>query len=596
MSTVPFTRQLGYQSGVQLNPVKDNSERFVGGNADQIFATMGRFSRGRIDRAFRVNSGNMQRLLGAPVAPTVNRLNETLVHIYDAFKNGAYEAVVSRLSVADAELSLMVAKNATGSTATWAVEETPTAGYLLSVKHLECINEGVKIGINADRVLSEDLDATATVNVPLTGATPLTIGGVTATDGMRVKLTAQTSTAENGTYSVGISGGNYTLTSAAAEVAIASSMVTLRIQDLDGNSLYDDFYGSLDPLAKDEFNKSIYLPSVISELTDAVEVVVATGASVLPTSNFYGLDSESKPKFVSADLVYFTEGGTGYTSTDVDRAISQLKYSDSSFGYLTAGASRAPLVISKLIALGKDINKQVIWDVPGDLSPAAAITFYNQLNIDTHYSQAYWAPLRSIDPLNGGKDILGTSGANVGMRCRRNALTDANGVPPKNYAVAGKEWPLVRTGIVQVYTPTEQELSDLAKARINPVVFERYNNTSSYVFLDSLTGAKTEADRKLINVAEMSTQADDWVSAAAKGYLQLPMSESLKRTTDFLDALFQGLEAAKWLVPSDELDGSAYVATVTPNAQRPKDRLDINYGLSFDGTNRVTYIQQTISK
>lgn len=592
---VPFTRQLGARSGVQLNPIKDNSERFVGGNSDQIFATVGRFTRGRIDKAFRVNQGNLFRLLGQPTSATVNRLNETLIQIYEAFKNGAYEVVVSRLSVSTADLQLMVARNDASGEA-WAVEATASSGYLLSVKHLECFNEGVRAEIHAEQVLAEQLDATAAANIALTGSTPLSIGGVTVTDGMRVKLTAQTDPEENGTYEVEVTGGNYALTAADSEIPVASKIVTLRLKDLDGRELYPDFTGSLDPLAKDEFGVSTYLPSVVSSLTDAVEVVVNNNAEVLPTSSFYGLDGDGMPKFASADLVYFTEDSTSYSSTDVDRSIAQLKYSDASFGYLCGGGSRSPLVLSKLIALGVDINKQCAWDVPGDLTPAAAIAFVNQLNIDTHYSQAYWAPLKAADPLNGGMDIIGTSGINIGMRCRRNAVTDANGVPPKNYVVAGKDWPLARTGIIQVYSPSENELDDLAKARINPVIFERYNSGSAYVFTDSLTGAKTEGDRKLIAVADMSSQVDDWVTGYFKELLQLPMRETIRRGTDFLQLLFEGLETARWLIPSADLDNRSFVATVAPNAQRPKDRVDVSYWLSYDGTTRAVYVQQTISR
>lgn len=54
--------------------------------------------------------------------------------------------------------------------------------------------------------------ATAITNVPLTGTTPLTIGTTTVANGNRVVLNGQTDAANNGLYTVAISGGNYTLT------------------------------------------------------------------------------------------------------------------------------------------------------------------------------------------------------------------------------------------------------------------------------------------------------------------------------------------------------------------------------------------------
>lgn len=591
---IPFTRQLGPRSGVQLNPIADNTERFVAGNADQNIAVAGRFERGRIDKAFRVNRGNLYRMLGQPSSTSVSRLNECFVHIYEALFNGTNEAVVYRLNPTSAVLSLMCAEATTVDTDVWTVDTAAPVGNLLTVKHLECFNEGVRAEINAVETLGTDLDATATVNVPLTGATPLVIGATTITAGMRVKLTAQTVGAQNGTYTCGIS-GTYTLTLADDEVPVATTDVVVRIRDVTTGVLLYEFTGSLDVTAKDEFGQSIYLPSVVSSLTDDVEIVV-TGTSVAPDCAFYGKDVDNVDIFVGADLVYFDEDTTTYDSEDYDRACAALKYSEYDFGYIIGGGTRAVSLLSKLIALGIDINKQVAWDIPGDYTPAQAITFYNQLSIDTHYSQCFWAPLLTDDPVNGGKDYQGTSAINIGMRCARNARTDANGVAPKNYPVAGKDWALPRTGVVQKYTPTETELDDLARARINPVVFSKFNSGGKYIFSDSLTGARTEADRKLIAVADMSSQVDDWVAAYSKESLQLPMLEAVKRTTDFLKTLFEGIETAKWIKPSKELGDRSFVATVQPNAQRPSDRMDVAYWLHYDGTVRAIYIQQTLSK
>lgn len=537
MSFVPFTRSLGSRSGVQLNYAKDESERFAASNADQVFAGVGRFTRGRIDRAFPVTRDKMLRLLGKPASATVNRLNEPMIQIYEAFQNGASGAVICRLTADDAALGWMVAQlPAEAGDPVWSVQAAePTTGFLLAVQHLECFNEGINVRLHA----------------------------VAAEDG-------------NGD-------------------PVASQWVELTLTDLSDTELYR-FEGSLDPLAVDEFGESTYLPNVVSGLTNDVEVVVASGASVPVAASFYGLDNEGADQVAAADLVYFTEGSTVYNSADLDRAVYALKNTEYPYGYLAGLGTQSTLVISKLAALGRLINKQCILDVPGTLSVAAAIAFVKQFNIDSHYVQWYWSPLKAIDPLNGGKDVFGVSGYQVGLRCQRNANTDANGIPPKNYPIAGKNWMLSRTSVVQLITPSDDELNALADAKINPVIYQSYNTASGYVFFDSLTAAQTTADRKLIAVAEMSSQIDDWVAATVKEYLQLPISDAIKRTTDFLQQLFEALETAKWLVPSESLENRSFVATVTANAQRPKDRVDVAYWLSYDGTTRAIYIQQTISK
>lgn len=537
MSVVPFTRQLGARSGVQLNPLIDNSERLVPGNTDQTCAIVGRFTRGRIDRAFRVNRSNTFKHLGKAQSIKLNALNEALVHVYDTLQNGTYEVVVSRLITAAAVNNYMIATDNVLATSVWTTAATLPGSYLVAVKHLECYNDGVIAEINGAKAFDTD--------------------GVTA---------------------------------------IATKWVTLRLRDVVSGAVLHSFEGSLDPAAVNEFGASTYLPSVVESLTDAVEVTVFAGATIPTTSGIYGKDVGGVDKTASKTLVYFTEGGTSYVNTDYDAAINRLEYGDSNFGYIIGGGTQAVALLSKLILAGIRLNKQVLWDIPGNLSPSAAITFYKQLNIDSHYSQAYWAPLQTDDPINGGKGYIGTSCINAGLRCARNAVTNSNGLAKKNWPIAGKEHPIARTGPIQKYTPTDQELDDLASARINPVIYQRFNAGGKFVFFDSLTGAKSDGDRKLIAVADMSSAVDDWVTLMANESLQLPIVEAVRRIGDFLQNLFEALQAAEWIKPSPALDGAAFQFSVEPNALRPNDRVDVNYWLKYDGTTRAIHVQQTLSK
>ncbi len=327
-----------------------------------------------------------------------------------------------------------------------------------------------------------------------------------------------------------------------------------------------------------------------------VEIAVGSQVTVSPNCAFYGTDENGVDKWVSADLLYFSEGGAGYAPTDYDRALTALQYSTSDFGYLIGGGTRSTTLISKLVALGIKINTTVLWDVPGDLNPAEACQFYDQIGIDSHYSHAFYAPFKSTIPLIGGKGFIGTSCDNAGMRCGRNAVTDNNGVAPKNYPVAGKAFPLTRNGMVQSRELTDKEKSDLAKTRINLVAYVTFTNGGNYIFTDSLTGAKTENARKLIAVSDMSVSVDDIVTKFAKECLQLPMLEGIKRMQLFLQQFFGAIETAKWIKPSTELSGRSFRFLVRPNSASPDERMDIEYWLHFDGTVRVIHVQQTRSK
>lgn len=94
---VNFVRQLGAQSGVQLNPLQDNSALPTVDNYDQVMAMTLRATRGRIDRAFVVDRGNVTSKLGIGEQMRSNALNEAWVHLVEALNNGAYQAVVSRI-------------------------------------------------------------------------------------------------------------------------------------------------------------------------------------------------------------------------------------------------------------------------------------------------------------------------------------------------------------------------------------------------------------------------------------------------------------------------------------------------------------------
>lgn len=533
-----FVRQLGLQPGVQLNPILDATDGAVPDNSDQIVATIARLTRGRIDRPFRTNRSNFLAKTGPAASLRANALNEAKLQAYEALQNGAYEVVIQRLTPAAAAKKWAVLSVAANVSAFTVADAAPNADFVLGVLHNDCFNDGIKLSLHADTLLDAGNPA-------------------------------------------------------------ATKDVKLRIYDSQ-NVLLDEFEGSLDPLAVDDFGKTKYLPDVVASRSDSYQIVVAADATITPTTDFYGRDGANKDKWVtSGTLVCFVEGGTVYVNTDYDRCIDALRNTvDTPFGYLMTGGAQAVALIGKIVALGIEINTKVAVDVPGNLGVAAAITFAESLNVDSHYVDFYWAPLEADDPMNGGKATWGTGGLNLAFRCARNARVNAKGFAPKNYPVAGKEYPVNRTGVRQLVRPLEQDLSDLAKAKINPVVFENYNGGGRYVFTDSLTAAKSQVSyRKLINVSEMATTIDNWVALYSKELLQLPMSEFIRRMNAFLQPLFEGAVASGWLVPSQNLQGNApFQFSVRKSEVRPADLVLIDYWTSYDGVARQVIVQQTLVK
>lgn len=620
---VDFVRQLGAQPGIQLNPLQDNGDGFAPDNSDQIFALTMRATRGRIDQAFSVNAGNFKAKLGSGEALRINALNEAHIQVYEALNSGATAAVVARLSTDSAVLNQMIASTApagsgavlvatvaggavTGGTVTdggenwpadtaitvggpgagavliptivegvitaltvevpgtgyttappltpvssevdtsYTVAATPTGPYLFAIKHLECFNDGASISYHADELLDP-----------------------------------------------------------ATSQPIANPLITFRLLDANGVSIVGDIVASLDPTAVDDYGNSTYFPTVANKLTGGLLVpTVAEGATVVPTSDAYGRDDLGNDMYSTSEILnYFTEGGTGYTVANYQAASDMLQFTQLDYGYIVSGGSRAPALLSILGTLALNTNCCFKLDLPGNLSPAAAAAFLAQLGLvgtKDYYCHTYWSPIQSDDPLGiNGTVLIGTAAFNVALACARNAVQDTNGFAKKNYPIAGKQFPLTRTSMTQIYSPSIPELSDMATAKINPVLFTKYNGGSLFVFTDSLTCATTTVSfKKLISVAEMSSSLDDDIIGAGREFLQYPMTIAIKKVGDYAKQRFTDAQTAGWLVPSTfpPLNGAAFMYSLAPNAQSPADKIDITYTLRYDGVARQMTVTQTLSR
>ncbi|MBY0475406.1 MAG: hypothetical protein K2Q13_10165 [Nitrosomonas sp.] len=620
--TTTFVRQLGSESGVQLNPLRDNSEVPSQDNQDQLFGIMMRSARGRIDKPFKVDRGNALRKLGKGDLIRTSALNEAWVHVIEALNNGAYEAVVQRLVTDAAQLKWAVI---TASTDTPVYATSNKAATLTAI-------------VNAGEVTSvtvvdggRDFDGTETITVGGPGAgailTPVLTDGVvtsvTVTEGGTGYTTAPTLTC------LPVSGvplDDYFMAVKHLECfndgiiveyradekktggsAVDNDFITLRIRDKSGVMIHE-FTGSLDDEAVDDFGGSAYLPDVISAQTDLIEVLVGvTGASAVvePSSDAYGYDTSGLEKWSkSAVLTCFVEGGTAYANDDYVAARQKLQYTPFNYTYISSGGSQSAALLGQLAQLSFDTNRQLRFDVPGNLNPAAAIAFVEQLNLGanqaSHLIHAFWAPVKSNDPAGVNPNgYFGTATLNIAYACGRNAQTDSRGFAPKNYPVANKNWPIRRSRMVQTYSPSNQELNALANAKINPVTWEVFSGGGLFVFRDSLTSAPVKDSlRKLISTADMASSIDDAVTRLGKDVLQLPMQIALKRLKNALTQLFEGAVASEWLVPSNDpgMDGQAWRFEVVPNETHPYDRIDCSYWLRYDGVARQIFVTQTLTR
>lgn len=533
----PFVRQLGAQPGIQLNQLADNTDGAAPDNSDQVVAIVGRFTRGRIDRPYRVDRSNLFPRTGKAETIRANPLNEARLHLYESLYNGTYQAVVSRLNTAGAVKKYALITIGNGATS-FAVSPTLVdQSYSIAVMHHDCHNDGIKFQVHAEKLL-------------------------------------------NG-------------------VAVINPVLTVRVLDADGNKLHE-FTGSVDPDARDEYGASAYLPDVAARITEACTVLVDPAFDgIVTTSDAYGRGADGRDQWPTSPLLTcFVEGSTAYQAGDYDRAIESLRNTTDPFGYIISGGSQSLLLLSKLADFAIDANIPFKLDYSGLLDPDAVLAMDASLNIKSHYVQKFWAPLEAEDPMSGGRAVWGASGLNAGYSCRRNSQINAKGFAKKNEPVAGKPYPVKRVSVRQLYKPSEQQLSDLAKAHINPVLFDLYSSGGLYVFTDCLTAADTTVSyKKLATVAEMSATLDNWISMYAKEILMMPMDGYIKSMEEYLQNLLEGAQASGWLKPSKNLEGNAaFQFSVVPDSVHSADICHITYWTSFDGVARQAHIQQVLTR
>lgn len=612
---VAFTRQLGAEAGVQLNPLRDNSEIPTADNYDQLFAIMCRLTRGRIDKPFKVNRGNYQAKIGKGEAMRTSALNEAWVHIVEALNNGAYEAVVQRLVTSAAVIKYAVCKMGVGAALTPVVALGVVTGVTVVSGGTGYVT-GQALAFTGGGGSGAVATITATAGV---------ITAVTVSAGGTLYATAPTATVTNPLswadeadipavpyllaikhlecFNDGIQCEFHVEEKRSGGVSVANDKINLRINDIDGLPLFN-FVGSLDPASVDDYGNSNYLPDLVASQTDAVEVTVGATITTIPTTSpAYGYGVSGLPNWSqSGTLVCFTEGGTGYTTQDYVDARTLLQTTPFNYGYISSGGSQAAALIAQLIQLAYDTNRPMAFDVHGSLNKEAAITFYEQLNVggnfnSSHLIWAYWTPLKTQDPTGiNGKGFLGAATLMIAYACGRNAVKNSKGYARKNYPIAGRDFPLNRRAVTQVLQLSGQDKNDLARAKINPVISETYTGGQRYVFLDSLTGALVENSlRKLTAVIDMSVDIDDRISRRSKDLLQQPIDVVVEKMKDFLHQMRADLRAAGWIVPPKDTSFSTdYFAYEVKPHDVLVDAIVVNYWPCFVGTTRQIFLTQTL--
>lgn len=536
-----FTRSLGFEPGVQLNPTIDSSEGFaVNAVEDQTFGAVLRLPRGYIDRAFEVHKGNVLKVTGRPESVRLNPLNIAHTQLIEALNNGAKRAVVSRLVGEDAKNQWIVVSNYDGDI-TFSLADEPMGEFIFALKHHGCFNDGIRLSLSAKEKRNE------------------------------------------------------------ADNLIDNDVVSLKILDSKGN-LIDEFNGSLDLESTDDDGYPNSLQAIIAKFSsDDYEMVLSQNATIQTTSSAYGRDLNGIQKTLTSDVLKpFNEGTvTNFSALQYQSAVKQLKDSNTNFVYLTTLSSEATALCAALGQLAYEKNITLGIDIPNNLNPKQAIAWLKQLGLKNHLYYALWHPAECNDP-NGisGRVKMGTSALRTAFACRRNAAINMLGFSRKQYAIAGREYPIQRQAIKQLYKPNDEELSDLAEAGITPVIFESFSGFSAYVFADAITlaGKATSYLNLISSVEIVSTIERDLSRIARQFLLYQPMEEAIRSAYRFCTQYLESATTSGWLVPSAELDGAAWQLSIQKNAQRPADVMNIDLKMHPEGCVRQVHITPEVTR
>ncbi len=363
-----------------------------------------------------------------------------------------------------------------------------------------------------------------------------------------------------------------------------------------------EFIGDLTDNGFDDHGFSTYLPDVAARKTDAIEIFMGADATVSKTSFIYGLDEDDNDKWVKSDVLKsFIEGSEEYTAANYSKVKELLIGSPLPFQYISSLDTDSVALLKVLADVAYRTNRNLRFDVQGD-TYQEAIAFMNSLNFgelqESHLLHGFWCPLLVEDPTGrNGSVQMGAATLNIAFACRRNARRNSRGFAPKHYPIMGKDWAInkVRKNIRLLTRLPLGQLNALAKNNINPVIYE----DGQYVFGNAVTCAAVDVSlRRLIAVTDMSTSLDDAVVGFCNGVKGYPIDDAIKMTKDYLKTLFEGAEAAGWIVPSadPEMLGKPFKYEVIASEDRPYDTFLVNYWVRYQGTALYIFITQTYTR
>lgn len=541
------TKTLGAAPGIQFQGTKDQSEvSSIGALSTAVF--LGEYKRGRLDRAFAVTTGNIKARLGYD--PT----NPDYMAVQDCLDAGVPQVYVRRIRSGLDEL---------------AAESGDFDDYTLPT---------IAVHVNAAGAVS------------LNGASPV------------VSIDYQLHDVIDAGYSLDVAFFYRPGVSAIA----ATTDVVARLTFKDATT-GDELYRISGTLSERNGSTSLEAAAEYAEVFESFTVTITGDDDDAATACFAGA-AGNLPNSLGRDKTTLTisaAGGVGETvpASYYDAVYQDIQQMENLPDYLVVAKSSTTGIWNLAARLIDKLNIHALQEIDGSNDLDAAIATAEAMDAADYRATFFYNPhkarLRDATGIRGARAHRPVVGVQVAYRLLRNAATDGNGIPPIHVPVGGYDYPVRFRGMVA--SPDvildESALNLLAEAKINPVVFERYQGGSRFIFGDVLTQYTSDNSAlRLANAAEIATFTENVVIQIVRRHL-LKNSDGFITSADrdcrrFLD----NCVTAGLLVDAEDLDGFPYTLSLTPREDRPFDAVEVSLARRPEGATRAVYFNSSVNK
>lgn len=291
-----------------------------------------------------------------------------------------------------------------------------------------------------------------------------------------------------------------------------------------------------------------------------------------------------------------------FSATRLAKILKNLPNRPSDIALTGFGSEVMPIaVVQPLMESLYDIGVPITIEMDSKLSTTEAPALAKALALNSYEVTFFHAPL--ICRPYGSVSLIGKKVPFYGMgqylahKVKRNMQKDAKGIPPLATPISGEDFPFVATALqlrpdVIIDDDVQQAY---AEARVNLLRPIDYSSGTSFVLSDVLTTYESKTENsalRLTSCAEVSLYATYRTNQILCDHLLRRKTDFLKKAQLALDKFYTDMSTAGLFQPAQDLDYRPYSFTLTPNPEKPYERMDYDYSHGLDGVTRSVNIKK----